>query len=121
MAKGNLQEKEQVIARGKINDGEGWATFESTRRTYSGGIDNQISQGHAVDSSADTSMPLSLAGATDASNAVDSKLLRKGYRNQRLSPQEDMYNMEHTDLFYGEATVDGETGFVERNNYLDRN
>jgi hypothetical protein len=72
------------------------------------------------------SMPLSMAGETDESNAVNTGNVRKGWIKRDFSPVEDMYTNEHVEEFYGEAkgTDDGGdkiTGFLERNNYLDRN
>ncbi len=119
--KGILQEKFQLAARGKTENGESWASFESQRKTYSPtGKLNVMPPGMSVDPTAETSMPLSLAGSSDESNGVKPSQLRKGFEHKDMSTVEDMYNNEHIDLFYGEAKVDGVTGFVERNNYLDR-
>lgn len=61
-----------------------------------------------------------LAGSTDVSNSVNDSMLMRGYQRQNMHSADEMYTNEHTEEFYGDATVDGETGFVERNNYLDR-
>jgi hypothetical protein len=73
-----------------------------------------------------SSMPLSMAGETDESNAVNTANVRKGWIKRDFSPVEDMYTNEHVEEFYGEATGkddggDKVTGFLERNNYCDRN
>lgn len=136
--KGILQEKFQLAARGKIEDGESWVSFESQRKVYktprsefyeaahdksasfSDPKFNDMPDGMRVDPTADVSMPLSLAGSTDESNGVKPSQMKKGFEHQEMSPVDDMYSNEHIDLFYGEAKVDGVTGFIERNNYLDR-
>lgn len=140
--KGILQEKFQIAPKTPDENGESWADFESVRKTYptpgseyydattrpgvpesasfSDPRFNQVPQGMSVDPTADTSMPLSLAGESDVSNKVNPGMIKKGYHRGNMRPTDDQYNGEHIDLFYGEATVDGETGFVERNNYLDR-
>ena len=56
-----------------------------------------------------------------ATNSVNAAMLKKGFQHQNMRPEDEMFNNEHVELFYGEAEVDGVTGFVERNNYLDRN
>jgi hypothetical protein len=66
------------------------------------------------------------AGSTDVSDQVDSKMMRKGFTLDPMSPVEDMFNNEHVEEFYGEVKGDDDagnqvTGFAERNNYLDRN
>jgi len=44
----------------------------------------------------------------------------KGFVKLEMSPTEDLWTREHNDAFYDEVKVDGVTGFLERNNYLDR-
>ena len=61
-------------------------------------------------------MPKSLAGATDASNSVDGEMLKRGYGAQSMSPTDEMETAGEPSDFYGDAG-----GYVERNNYLDRN
>jgi hypothetical protein len=45
---------------------------------------------------------------------------KKGYKRKKMLTTDDEYTGAHTDIFYGEITEDGETGFVERGNLLDR-
>lgn len=46
---------------------------------------------------------------------------KAGYKSLALDPCDDAYTGEGVDQFYGEAVDDkGTVGFVERNNYLDR-
>jgi hypothetical protein len=62
------------------------------------------------------SMPLSLAGATDVSSkVVEQGSIDKGFARLEMKGTDDQYTGEHVDHFYGDAG-----GFVERNNYLDR-
>lgn len=51
---------------------------------------------------------------------VTKRSLAQGFDRKRMLPTDDMYTREHNDAFYDEVTVDGVTGFVERNNMLDR-
>ena len=49
------------------------------------------------------------------------KLFEDGYKRREMKATDDQYSGEHIDLFYGEAVDEkGQTGFAERNNYLDR-
>lgn len=43
-----------------------------------------------------------------------------GFDHKRLLPTDDQYSREHNDAFYDEIEVDGNVGFIERNNMLDR-
>lgn len=118
MPKGLMQEKfQRTVREPKTNGSTRWATFESTRRTTAAkptymppGMN--IGEGYAKDGG--------LAGSTDASNGVNDSMLAKGYQRQNMHSADEMYTNEHTEEFYGDATVDGDTGFLERNNYLDR-
>lgn len=86
---------------------------------------NQMPPGMFIDNQSpnvnDHRMQYVAAGETDVSNSVNGAMLKKGYQRQEMSGTDDLYTNEHVEEFYGEATVDGETGFLERNNYLDRN
>jgi hypothetical protein len=65
-------------------------------------------------------MPRSLAGATDVSRDANPEALRNGYTRRACRPTDDEYTKAHQDAFYDEIKVDGDVGFVERNNVLDR-
>jgi len=56
----------------------------------------------------------------DVTQDLNARSARTGFDRKRMRPTDDEYSNEHVDAFYGEATVDGETGFLERNNNLDR-
>ena len=67
-------------------------------------------------------MPMagSLGTGSQVTNDVTAMSLREGYDRKRLLGTDDQYTREHNDAFYDDITVDGETGFIERNNMLDR-
>lgn len=144
MPKGLLQEKFQVTSEEGPKDSNSWKSFDSVRtnsrpvetETYTGLYTtvrdpkmNHLPPGMDItnqDLTFQPEMPLSMAGQTDESNAVTVKNVRKGWIKRDFSPVEDMYTNEHVEEFYGEATGkddggDKVTGFLERNNYLDRN
>lgn len=65
------------------------------------------------------------AGVTDVSKDTTSHAMRKGFTLYPFSGTDDLYTNEHKEEFYGEATGDDDagnkvTGFLERNNYMDR-
>ena len=62
-----------------------------------------------------------LAGTTDVAQDTNLSSLRDGFTRRQMKGTDDQYTGEHMDHFYGEAVGDdGNPGFVERNNYLDR-
>lgn len=58
------------------------------------------------------------SGASDVTGNVEGSVLKQGFKRQEFTPEQSDY--DRPALFYDEATVDGETGFLERHNYLDR-
>lgn len=62
----------------------------------------------------------SMGGETDISEDWNAEAVHKGFSHKEMRPTDDMYTREHNDAFYDEITVDGITGFLERNNMLDR-
>jgi hypothetical protein len=130
-----LQEKFQTTSSDPQEDGtDRWATFASARsvngehRNEDVAIFNYLPPGMDISNQPHKrieSMPLSIAGATDVTNVVSVPTIRRGWLRKDMSPVDDMYTNEHVEEFYGEArgTDDsGEqyTGFLERNNLLDR-
>lgn len=117
------QEKLQVTAPGKIEAGEGWSSFEANRRVkgtpYGNDVKlNKLPPGMDITNQqcADfNNMPLGLAGSTDVSDDVNTPNLHRGFTKKNMLMTDDQYNGERQDLFYGDAG-----GFIERNNYLDR-
>lgn len=61
-----------------------------------------------------------LGNGEQVTTDVTGRSLRTGYDRKRLLGTDDQYTNEHNDSFYWDATVDGVTGFLERNNMLDR-
>lgn len=58
--------------------------------------------------------------ASDVTQDCGPKSFRSGFDRKACCPTDDMYTREHNDAFYDDPEVDGQHGFVERNNYLDR-
>lgn len=124
---GILQEKFQVDNAPNANDDahSGWAS-DSSARVKKGAVGHagqvlppgmNIEAQHCSDQ---RSMPLSMGGETDESKDWNGEAVRKGYSRKAMLPTDDEYTKAHNDAFYDEMTVDGETGFTERNNMLDR-
>lgn len=65
-------------------------------------------------------MELVMSGESDVSQDYNSEAVKHGFTRREMRPTDDLYTNEHCDAFYSEMTVDGETGFIERNNMLDR-
>lgn len=65
-------------------------------------------------------MQTHLAGEGDASGDTNRGALKAGFTRRDMRPTDDMYTREHNDAFYDEVSVDGDVGFIERNNMLDR-
>jgi hypothetical protein len=70
--------------------------------------------------------PLVTASDSDVTNSVmQPKHLRDGFTLHDMGNTDDQYTGEGVDQFYGDATGEDDagnrySGFVERNNYLDR-
>ena len=60
-------------------------------------------------------MPLVISGQSDVSQDTNPESLERGFKKREMKGTDDQYTGEHMDHFYGDAG-----GFVERNNYLDR-
>lgn len=120
-----LQEKFQIIVPGKIEAEEPWASFQSARdvngeratgntqvlRDMPPGMDSSNQ-----DSTEQNNMPFVLSGSNDVSHeAYAPSAMECGYAKLPMKGSDDMYTGEHVDHFYGDAG-----GFIERNNYLDR-
>lgn len=58
--------------------------------------------------------------AGDVTQDLTATSARKGFDRKVCCPTDDMYTREHNDAFYDDPEVDGQHGFVERNNMLDR-
>ena len=51
---------------------------------------------------------------------VTTQSLRQGFDRKPMTGTDDQYTREHNDAFYDDIVVDGQHGFLERNNMLDR-
>lgn len=64
--------------------------------------------------------PEVMSGESDVSRDWNPEAVKNGFTRRQMKPTDDMYTREHNDAFYDEIKVDGDVGFLERNNYLDR-
>lgn len=64
--------------------------------------------------------PMRMSSEGDVTPDYSRKAMKTGFTAHKCCPTDDEYTGEHVDLFYAEITVDGDTGFIERGNYLDR-
>jgi len=69
--------------------------------------------------------PFVMAGETDVSGDTNPGAMEYGFTRREMKSTDDQYTGEHMDHFYGIAHGTDDTGqptegFVERNNYLDR-
>lgn len=136
-----VQEKFEVRAPPNSNDdaSSGWQSDKSARdrqglqtrggmgrfEPYRGDLYNSLPPGMDIEDQEvfkphAEPMAGGLGSGTQATNDVTRASLKKGFDHKPMRPTDDMYTREHNDCFYDEVTVDGVTGFVERNNMLDR-
>ena len=124
-----LADKSQITFPDRAPGDHEWATPESARTkkgtpTSPGALYNQMPPGTDMDAQPlgdFPAMPYMLAGEGDVSGDVNPGAIRKGYSRKKMLPTDEMYTNEHAEAFYDDVTVEGDTGFLERNNYLDRN
>lgn len=136
-----VQEKFEVRATRNSNDdgSNGWKTDDSARdrqglqtrgangrmEPYKGDLYNSLPPGMDIEDQEvfrihGEPMGGDLGTGTQATSDVNRGSLARGFDRKSMRPTDDMYTREHNDAFYDEVTVDGVTGFVERNNMLDR-
>lgn len=136
----SLQEKFQVTIPPKKDEVENeWIDLSSVRKTGEAGFIHSNNVSATADVTTKTNymppgmeidnqhrvrienMPLSMAGATDISADANAEAFAEGFSRKEMSGTDDQYTGEHMDHFYGEVVDEnGKAGFVERNNYLDR-
>jgi hypothetical protein len=124
------QEKFEYRARPNSNEENEtqWVSADSVRntkgmRTRVNAMDQYLPPGSNIEDqhvSDQRPTPFSMGGETDVSMDYNAQSVLMGYSRREMLPTDDMYTNEHCDAFYGEMTVDGVTGFLERNNMLDR-
>ena len=114
-----------------------WASAASARRSkrelqtrassglyesYGSGL-NDLAPGMAIDRQNLSDIPemrTVTGGTDDVTDNPSGGDWGKGYVPLKMRPTDDQFTREHNDAFYDEITVDGQTGFLERNNVLDR-
>jgi hypothetical protein len=126
-----VQEKFQIRPKDPKTDCDScnWVGDSSARTKHgvtappiTGGL-NRLPPGTNLEDQAmvdDPRMPFSMGGATDVSRDYTESATRKGFTRKGMLSTDDEYTNEHTDTFYGEVDVDGDVGFAERGNLLDR-
>lgn len=143
---GILQEKFQVDNAPQSNDDAagGWVDDRAARvkkglpnglrEGYHGGDPESQHMGNAVNygglppgmSIADQEITdqrqfkTTMGGQSDVSKDWNEEAVRKGFSRKAMLPTDDEYTKAHNDAFYDEIKVDGDVGFTERNNMLDR-
>ena len=126
-----LQEKFQITVPAKEEAGEPWVTADSQRfmgRQMAWCPANAIDQDPRKFNLPPPGMELAnqwridieqqalvMSGATDVSKDTNPMAFAQGYTKREMKAIDDQYTGEHIEHFYGDAG-----GFVERNNYLDR-
>lgn len=61
-----------------------------------------------------------MGGESDVSKDWNPMAVKDGYKRLPMRATDDEYSNAHRDAFYDEMNVEGEVGFTERNNVLDR-
>ena len=61
-----------------------------------------------------------MSGQSDVSRDYNPESIKNGERRLPMRATDDEYSNAHVDAFYDEIKVDGDVGFTERNNTLDR-
>jgi len=65
-------------------------------------------------------LKMTMGGESDQSQDWNAEAVSKGFSRKTMRATDDEYSNAHVDAFYDEISVEGEVGFVERNNVLDR-
>lgn len=111
------QEKFQITVPGKETGDEPWASLKE-QRVVNPQTQLQMPPGYEASGPMDRFTNV-IAGETSPSdrrmNLEGDTNIRRGYGLAKMKGTDDQYTGEHADQFYGDAG-----GFVERNNYLDR-
>lgn len=119
-----MQEKFQKTFPNKRNADQEWVSDESARKTKSAPQDlNCLPPGTDIerqDFADKTHATRTMSGETDVSHDWNGPAVKDGYKRIDMKPTDDAYTDEHVSPFYNSAVVDGEEGFCERNNVLDR-
>ncbi len=132
----SLQEKFQTILPSvpDEDDGTEWTDLSASRHIseeQSRHRNNQTAAGETggkfnemppnMELCNENEMLRQIAGCTDFSYDTNPEAFQNGFTRRPMNGTDDLYTGEHADHFYGEAVGDdGNPGFAERNNYLDR-
>lgn len=115
----SLQDKFQITVPADIEGGEKWASFSSARRPGHTTGNGQLSRDNYDATTPDTQFAKGFGGNTDPSGGVNKASLKAGF--DRLSMVDEDESDDSPAKFYSEVEDDeGQVGFTERNNYLDR-
>lgn len=125
---GIIQEKFQTVLPSQPDGDNKWKSFKSAEAkkgipSGNNAFFNTLPPGMDIEDAeiADIrQQPLHLAGEGDVSGDTNRGALRKGFTRREMRPTDDEFTRQHNDAFYDECTVDGQTGYLERNNMLDR-
>jgi hypothetical protein len=124
-----VQEKFQVVEPLRPKRDHRWASDKSARVAKGedtlGTMYNRLPPGMNIEDQDEADiqpqdMAATLGVACEPTVDVTAKSLREGFDRKRMRPTDDAWTREHNDAFYDEISVDGVTGFVERNNMMDR-
>lgn len=119
-----MQEKFQVTAPEPKPDDSQWVSDSSVRKPMAAPTDlNCLPPGTNIEDQyfADKAHATrTMSGETDVSHDWNRTAVKDGYKRLDMKPTDDSYTDEHVSPFYQPAIVDGDEGFCERNNVLDR-
>jgi hypothetical protein len=65
-------------------------------------------------------VPIVMSGESDVSKDWNPQAQITGFTRKNMRATDDEYSNAHVDAFYDEINVEGDVGFAERNNVLDR-
>jgi hypothetical protein len=119
-----MQEKFQTTLPEPPAGSNEWVPDSSARKAKAAPADlNQLPPGSDIerqDFADATRAPRTMSGETDVSKDWNREAVQKGYKRLGMKPTDDAYTDEHVAPFYSSRIVDGDEGFVENNNVLDR-
>jgi len=119
-----LQEKLQITVPAKEEAGDQWVSAKSQRCVHGVPVTDTKSKYNFTPPGMEMGnqefydqpkMSFVMAGTTDVSEDTNPAAFAEGFKKRDMKASDDQYTGEHVDHFYGDAG-----GFVERNNYLDR-
>lgn len=111
-------DRSQITVQVRNEAGEPFVSFESQRVTN--GVTDPATDNFDQMPMSDTPRDhfvQGFGGDTDVSGGVNNTSLANGFARKAIDPHNDI----PPELFNGEVTEGGKTGFCMRNNYLDRN